>query len=106
MVKNIKLVCNCKLAEQLRTLVPLPGSDYQKIMFVKMKAGDEIKPHVHPEHLLLYYPMDASPISWDPVPGVVIYMPPGTRHWVSPVDADRVSMAMVVEDLIGATYDG
>lgn len=95
---TINLVCKCKLAEQLRTLAPLPGSDFRKCMVVTMKAGDEIPPHEHRGSTLLYYPMDSSPIVFEPQAGTVIYLPPGVRHWVPPVDADRVSFAMVIDN--------
>ena len=64
---------------------------------VELEAGEQIGPHKHKGHSLIYYPMDSSAVVFEPRAGSMIYLPPGTRHWVPPVDADRVSFAMIVD---------
>lgn len=96
---NYKIECNCDVAKLMRGLCPVPGYDYRKLMIVELKAGERVAPHSHKGHAVLYYPSDAEPIQIEPKAGTIIYIPPGIRHSVPPVTMDRVSFAMIVDDL-------
>ena len=64
---------------------------------VHLEKGQQVGMHQHPEHAVLYYPEDAAAIVIEPRAGMMIYLPPDTRHSVPPVDDDRISIAMLVE---------
>lgn len=94
---NTKINCDCQLARRLRGFIPAPRSEYRKLIIVELEAGAEIRAHEHLGHTALYYPMDSDAIVLEPKAGTVIYVPPGCRHWVPPVDRGRISFAMVVD---------
>ena len=94
---NYKLECDCRLAEIMRSFVPLPGYDRQKLILVHLAAGEQVGMHEHREHSVLYYPEDAAAIMFEPKAGTMIYLPPGVRHSVPKVSEDRVSLAMLVD---------
>ena len=96
---NKKVECSCGIDKLMRGVVPVVGNEYRKLMIVDLKAGEEIRPHKHKGHAVLYYPMDSSPITFEPQAGTVIYIPPGCRHWVNPVPVERMSFAMIVDDI-------
>jgi len=84
------------MVKVMRDLVPVPGDQYRKLILVDLKPGEEVREHEHSGHSLLYYPFDAGPILIQPTAGVMVYLPPGTRHAVPPVEDGRVSFAMIV----------
>ena len=94
---NHILDCKCKLAEVMRTTIPLAGIDFKNMIMVDLKAGEHIGNHAHTYHTALYYPADAAPIVVTPLAGMIIYLPPGTPHAVPKVDAPRISVGMLVE---------
>lgn len=95
---NYRMDCTCKLAELMRDIVPLaPGYEFDRMVIVEMHDGDRIGAHQHTEHTALYYPMAAAPIKVTPVPGMMIYLPPGCQHSVPDTTERRLSVAMLVE---------
>lgn len=96
-MSNYTLNCHCKLAEIMRNVVPVAGVEFEKLVLVDMKPGDRIGTHAHQGHTVLYYPSDAAPIVVTPTEGMIIYLPPGTKHEVPKVSYQRVSVAMLVE---------
>ena len=95
---NIKLNCTCNLAKHMRGFVPEPGTDYRKCILVKLEPGESVAEHQHKGGVVLYYPADAAPVSFEPLAGTMIFLPANTKHKVAPVDAARVSIAMVVDN--------
>ena len=95
---NMLLKCNCKLSYVMRDMIPLPGAEFRKLIMVQLEAGEYVAEHSHKGHAALYYPMDSSSICFEPRAGTVIYLPPGTKHSVPPVDVDRISFAMIVDE--------
>ncbi len=96
MAVNIKLDCNCKLAEHMRGFVPVPGDSYENLLLVNMKKGDRISPHKHVYHTVLYYPEDSEPVVVTPTAGMMIYLPANTLHEVPVTTKPRQSIAMLV----------
>jgi quercetin dioxygenase-like cupin family protein len=94
---NHILKCNCKLAEVLRSAIPIDGDAFKNMILVHLKPGDSVRSHSHTDHTALYYPAAAEPITITPTAGMIIYLPPGTQHKVSKVNNERVSVAMLVE---------
>ena len=94
---NYPLTCKCKLADLLRSVIPVTGIDFSKMIVVDLAKGERVGRHTHAYHTALYYPSDASPITVEPIAGMVIYMPPGTPHAVPAATEKRVSLAMLVE---------
>ena len=97
MSRNNRIHCTCELAELMRSVVPLPGNEYSKLLLVHIGSGERIGKHEHRQHTVLYYPAGASDIVVKPVEGMIIYLPPGTPHHVPTVKGDRVSVAMLVD---------
>ena len=83
----------------LRDIVPIPGGGYRKLLMVEMKRGESIAAHSHKGGTVLCYPLDSSPILFEPQAGTIIYLPPGVVHCVPPVESDRISFAMIVDPL-------
>lgn len=94
---NHDLKCNCKLAEVMRSVVPVEGIDFKNLIMVELEPGERIGRHKHAYHTVLHYPADAAPITIEPTAGMIIYLPPGTQHEVPRVSKNRVSVAMLVE---------
>ena len=96
---NHHLKCECALAEIMRSVVPVKGIDFEKLMHVHLKKGDSIDEHQHDVyHTALYYPADTAPVVVTPTAGMIIYLPPGTPHGVPLALDRRDSVAMLVED--------
>ena len=94
---NKTVNCNCALGWLMRDLVPVPGSEWRKLILVELKPGEEVREHEHEGHALLYYPAAASEIRIRPSAGMMIYLPAGIRHSVPRVDGPRASIAMIVD---------
>ncbi len=94
---STRLNCNCALSKLMRSVVPVPGDDYQKLLLVQLEPGQRIGEHAHKEHTVLYYPEDAAALRVTSVAGMVIYLPPGTPHSVPTVERARRSVAMLVD---------
>ena len=97
---NTILTCSCKLADVLRSVVPVPGIDFDRMVLVNLKPGESVSAHQHSHHTALYYPADSAPLLVTPIAGMIIYLPPGTPHEVSKVNDDRLSVAMIVEPVV------
>jgi len=82
----------------MRRFIPIEGDDYKKLIVVNLKRGDSVAEHQHEGHAVLYYPEGGDAVMVKPVAGMMIYLPPGTRHAVPTVSGDRVSVAMIVEN--------
>ena len=98
MRENHIVKCTCKLAQLLRDFAPVPGDDYRHLVVVELKPGETIKTHQHRHHTVVYYPVDASPITIQPRAGMLVYLPPDTPHNVPATAAPRVSLAMIIDD--------
>jgi uncharacterized RmlC-like cupin family protein len=77
--------------------VPDVDTDYDKLLLVHLNKGARVGKHAHKEHTVLYYPSGGSDVVVSPSAGMIIYLPPHTAHYVPPVSADRLSVAMLVE---------
>ena len=94
---NRILECNCKLRDVLRDAIPVQGRDFVRMVAIHLQPGEGVIEHKHAEHVAIYYPADAEPVTVNPIAGMVLYLPPGTPHAVPKVKGERVSMAMLVE---------
>lgn len=101
---NQILKCNCKLKDVLRDAIPVEGRDFVRMIQVHLKAGEFVIDHKHSEHVAIYYPADAEPVTVWPTAGMIIYLPPGTQHAVPKIYGDRVSVAMLVESNLEGYY--
>ena len=95
---NIKLNCTCNLAKHMRAFCPVPGLDFRKLILVKLEPGESVAEHQHKCGVVLYYPADAAPVSFEPLAGTMIFLPANTKHSVAPVGQARTSIAMVVDN--------
>jgi len=95
MNKNIK--CNCDLAMYIRGFFPVPGFDFRKLILVELKPGESVAKHEHHGHTVLFYPEAVEPVIITPSAGMMVYIPPHTKHEVPAVESDRMSIAMIVE---------
>ncbi len=91
--------CTCELAQLVRNFAPVAGDDYRTMVLVELQPGESLDDHKHDHHTVVCWPVDASPITIEPKAGMLLYMPPGTKHTVPPGDAARVSVAMVIDCL-------
>lgn len=74
------------------------GDTWAKLMTVTLQPGEQVKPHAHKRHAVLYYPRVSGPVIIHPMPGTMLYLPPLTIHEVPQVDSERLSVAMLVDD--------
>ena len=74
-----------KLAKIMRANCPVIGTEWSKFLSVLLRPGQEIAPHRHSRHAMLWYP-----------DGRMIYLRPGTEHGVSRVTVERLSVAMLI----------
>lgn len=86
-------------ADKMREACPVPGADWAKLMMVNIAKGEGVEVHAHKRHAVLFYPEAAEKLVITPEPGTMIYLPPGTSHYVPRIKgSDRFSMAMLIED--------
>lgn len=86
------------LARMMRAGVPKNGDDWDKFIAVLLQPGENVKPHKHVYHTVLYYPESCDPVVFTPTSGAMVYLPPGTEHEVPPVENARISVAMLVKE--------
>ena len=97
---NHKLRCtpdDCQVAAAMRGFCPVPDRIFKKFILVELESGDTVAEHQHPEHTVLFYPKDSSPVMIQPTAGTMIYLPPGTLHSVPPPGKNRLSLAMIID---------
>lgn len=83
-------------AAQMRDACPLDGIAFDKMMMVNLDSGEAVGVHAHKRHAVLFYPEAAEKVCITPEPGTMIYLPPGTSHYVPKVKAPRFSLAMLI----------
>ena len=79
-----------KLESEIMRLLPQPGEWMFPPMPVFLYKGEQVKPHSHPQHLVIYYALvgDNAPAiivegeRIQPVQNTVLYLPPNTQHAV------------------------
>lgn len=85
--------------ETMRAACPVPPEGIiAKFMMVNIAAGEGVAVHAHKRHAVLFYPEAAEKMVITPEPGTMIYLPPGTSHYVPKVKAARFSLAMLIEN--------
>ena len=105
-INDLRLV-PADFLDQLRALVPKPGTDYAKFVSVVVKPGKAIRDHKHEGNWTALYYVDPAdtPITIEgepylPEKGEVVVLKPGQVHGVLENESDclRVSIAMLVEE--------